>query len=183
MADKYLNLTVLNYYHNRIKSLFADKNEIPTDLSDLTNTGSDPYAQVSDLPTALSDLTNDEGFIDNTVSNLVNYYTTSNTYTKTEVDTLIGQISTISFEIVQSLPSTGQSNIIYLVPNSGSGENVYDEYIWVTPTGGTAHFEKIGSTAVDLSNYWTSTSGQNNSLIAITTAEIDEIITPSSNGE
>ena len=32
---------------------------VPEDLSDLTNTGNDPYAQQSDIPTKVSDLTND----------------------------------------------------------------------------------------------------------------------------
>ena len=40
-------------------------------------------------PTKLSDLENDEGFIGNTVDDLVNYYTKSQTYTKTEADTLL----------------------------------------------------------------------------------------------
>lgn len=150
MADKYLNKTVLNYFYNRLKVVFPLK---------------------SDVPTALSDLTNDEGFITNAVNDLVNYYLKSETYTKTEVDNLIGQISTVSFEIVQTLPQTGQSNIIYLLANSGAAPNVYDEYVWINNA-----WEKIGSTAIDLSSYWTSTEGQSNSLTAITTAEIDEIV-------
>ena len=43
----------------------------------------------SDKPTKTSDLTNDSGFIDKTVNDLTNYYTSSNTYTKTEVDAKI----------------------------------------------------------------------------------------------
>lgn len=251
MADKYLNNTGLQYYHNRIKTIFADKSEIPTDLSDLTNTGQDPYATESyvdqnggkidsisvngvaqtidanknvdlsvasmsktsssgtdtytiaegqnslaiavnttqgseavsvggqsvalagDIPTALSELTNDEGFIDNTVNNLVNYYTKSETYTQAEVDNLISQLAGLDIQVVQTLPTEDIStHTIYLVPSSSAGsQNVYDEYIYVNNA-----WEKIGTTAVDLSAYWTSTSGQNNSLIAITTAEIDTII-------
>ena len=102
---------------------------------------------------------------------MLNYYLKSETYTQAEVDNLIGQISTVSFEIVQSLPQTGQSNIIYLLANSGTTPNIYDEYVWINNA-----WEKIGSTAIDLSNYWTSTSGESNSLIAITTAEIDTIV-------
>lgn len=33
--------------------------EVPEDLSDLTNTGADPFAKESDIPTKVSDLTND----------------------------------------------------------------------------------------------------------------------------
>ena len=69
--------------------------------------------------------------------------------TKSYVDSAIGSVSTIRFSIVNELPSTGESNIIYLVPNTASSEkNVYDEYIWVNNA-----FEIIGSTAIDLSNY------------------------------
>ena len=69
--------------------------------------------------------------------------------TKSYVDSAIGSVSTIKFSIVSELPSTGESNIIYLVPNTTSSEkNVYDEYIWVNNA-----FEIIGSTAVDLTNY------------------------------
>lgn len=150
MANQFLSYAGLSYYHNRLKTVFVEP---------------------EDLPTKLSDLTNDENFIDNTVSNLVNYYVKTDTYTKTEVDTIIGQISTISFQIVQALPQTGQSNIIYLLAVTGTTQNVYDEYIWVNNA-----WEKIGSTNIDLSNYWTSTSGEANSLIAITTAEIDTIV-------
>lgn len=249
MADKYLNYTGLQYYHNRIKTEFADKDELPTKLSELTNDGdgtqgsryateeyvdqnggkidsisvngtaqtidqnknvdlavasmtksSNTYtiaqgnnsiaievdstqgseavsvggvdvALADDIPTATSDLTNDSGFITKAVNDLTNYYLKSETYTQAEVDNLIGQISTVSFEIVQSLPQTGQSNIIYLLANSGTTPNVYDEYVWINNA-----WEKIGSTAIDLSNYWTSTSGESNSLIAITTAEIDTIV-------
>ena len=77
----------------------------------------------------------------------------------------VGQITGISFEVVQTLPATGSAGVIYLVSNSGSGQNVYDEYIWVSNA-----FEKIGTTDVDLSNYWSMTN-----LTAITTAEIDTI--------
>ena len=69
--------------------------------------------------------------------------------TKSYVDSAIGSVSTIKFSIVSELPSTGESNIIYLVPNTTSSEkNVYDEYIWVNNA-----FEIIGSTAIDLTNY------------------------------
>lgn len=204
MADKYLNYTGLNYYHQRLLSLFAQKSELPTATSDLTNDGDgqSPFAtqdyvdtnggkidsisvngiaQTIDanknvdltIPTKLSDLTNDEGFIDNTVNNLVNYYTKSETYTQTEVDNLISQLAGLDIQVVQTLPTQDIStHTIYLVPKSSAGtQNAYDEYIYTNNT-----WELIGSTEVDLTNYWTSASGQNNSLIAITTSEIDTIV-------
>lgn len=57
------------------------------------------------------------------------------------------------FVSVDTLPDTGEVDKIYLVPNSGSGGNVKDEYVWVEddtlPAGG--FFELIGSTEIDLS--------------------------------
>lgn len=89
-------------------------------------------------------------FITASVDNLVNYYKKSETYTKGEVDGLINAITTINFEVVAELPVSGEANKIYLVPNAEQGEqNVKDEYIWVD-----GKWEIIGSTKVDLSNYY-----------------------------
>ena len=101
------------------------------------------------------------------MNNLTNYYTKSNTYTKTEVDNLIGAVKTIQIEVVASLPTTGASNIIYLVSNGGANPNAYDEYVWVAST---SKFEKIGTTAVDLSGYWAKTD-----LVECTNAEIEAL--------
>ncbi len=119
------------------------------------NATTNKIATMSDLPTVptkLSDLTNDTGFITNTTNNLTNYYTKTNTYTKTEVDQLIGAISTLDIQIVQTLPSTGSTSTIYLVPKTASTNDNYDEYIYVNN-----NWEHIGSTEVDLSNYYTKT--------------------------
>lgn len=117
------------------------------------------------VPTKLSELTNDEGFIDNTVSNLVNYYTKSSTYSKDEVNTLIGNLATISVQVVSSLPDTGKSNIIYLIAKSvADGEqNSYDEYLW---TG--SKFEKIGDTSINLSGYLQTTGNASNVTVDFT---------------
>lgn len=52
-------------------------------------------------------------------------------------------------EIVDALPLTGKDNVIYLVPKKGSDKDIYNEYIW-TGVG----YESIGTTAVDLTNYY-----------------------------
>lgn len=229
MADKYLNYTGLNYYHNRAKTVFADKDDfdalettvqglvneggepnvievievngtalpvanktvdiaVPTNTSDLINDGdgqsdfaTEAYVDQNGgkidtisvnntpqtitnksvnitVPTAVSDLTNDSGFQDATQVQAL-------------IDDALEDITGLDFEVVQSLPATGQHGIIYLVPKQGATGDVYDEYIWLTPSGGTAHFEQIGTTAIDLSDYWAIAD-----LVAITTAEIDTII-------
>lgn len=55
-------------------------------------------------------------------------------------------------EVVATLPASGASNTIYLVPNSGTTPNIYDEYIYVNNA-----WEKIGTTEIDLTQYYTKT--------------------------
>lgn len=85
------------------------------------------------IPTKTSDLTNDSGFT-----------------TKTYVDGEIAKVHQFEVKKVDSLPGTGESNILYLVPKSGSGQDVYNEYIW-----DGSKFELIGNTSIDLSDYYT----------------------------
>ena len=91
-------------------------------------------------------------------------------FVKAAVDTAIGSITGIDFQVVQTLPQTGTKGVIYLVPNSGTGQNIYDEYIWIA-SGLSGSFEKIGTTAVDLSGYV-----QKTEMVTITNAEIDTIV-------
>lgn len=74
----------------------------------------------------------------------------TNVYTKSEVDDIVDGIVGISFEVVASLPASGNAGTIYLVSNSGTGQNIYDEYVWLTASN---RWEKIGTTDVDLSGY------------------------------
>lgn len=89
----------------------------------------------------------------------------STAFVTTAIANAISDIQGISYEVVTSLPATGESGVIYLISNSGSAPNIYDEYIWT----GTA-FEKIGTTDVDLSGYQplmtAITNAQINSLFA-----------------
>lgn len=100
------------------------------------------------IPTKTSDLTNNSGFITKAVNDLTNYYLKSETYTKEEVQSLISAVNSVTLQKVDSLPEPGESNVIYLVPKSGSGNDIYDEYIFIDGKP-----EHIGSTQVDLSNY------------------------------
>ena len=108
-------------------------------------------------PTKVSDINNDLGFIDNTVNNLVHYYTKTNTYTKDEVNALITAQTSGGFISVNTLPTEDISvHHIYLVPSTNSGtNNIKDEYINLDGT--TSGWELIGSTQLDLSNYITFT--------------------------
>lgn len=57
---------------------------------------------------------------------------------------LIDNIKTFKFQIVESLPKTGENGIIYLVPAEPSeeGTNIYEEWIWIDTEN---RYELIGS--------------------------------------
>ena len=127
---------------------------VPTRVAQLTDASN--YALVADVPTKTSDLTNDSSF-------------QNATQVQSAIDAALADITGVDFQIVQTLPQSGEKGVIYLVPNSGSGANTYDEYIWLegSPSG---RFEKIGTTDVDLSGHWAKSE-----LTAITTAQIDAL--------
>ena len=63
------------------------------------------------------------------------------------------KIST-EYTSVEQLPTPGNSQYIYFIPNGSAGDNSYDEYVWIDSN---SNYEKIGSTVVDLSDYATKT--------------------------
>lgn len=142
-------------------SNFATVSQIPTNNNQLVNGAG--YITSADLPTKLSDLTNDTGFITNSVNNLTNYYTKSETYTKQEITQLIADIPKFEIQIVQALPQTGEPMILYLVPKVSTAPDVYDEYIWIEAS---ETFELIGTTAVDLTGYATEQWVQNQGYVS-----------------
>lgn len=114
------------------------------------------------VPTLLSQLTNDSEYLDATAVQAL-------------IKAAIAQVTQFDYEIVTTLPATGQKGIIYLVSQDGTGAP-YDEWIWVTPQGGTPYYEPLGDTTIDLTGYWTSETGQANTLEAATVAEINAIL-------
>lgn len=106
------------------KGDYALKSEIPN-ISNL--------ASKDEIPTLVSQLQND-----------LNYAT------QTEVMQAIASIPQFKLSIVSELPTTGEKMTLYLVPKEGSGDDVYNEYIWIEQT---STFEFLGTTAVDLTDY------------------------------
>ena len=86
-------------------------------------------------------------------------------FVTTAVANAIAGVTSISYQVVASLPATGENGVIYLVAHSHGTGDGYDEYIWVGSS-----FEKLGNTDIDLSGYMLKTD-----MIAITTAEIDTL--------
>lgn len=114
----------------------------------------EPSSKAVDIsvPTKVSQLTNDSGF---QTSTQVNSIVTGKGYqTQSQVQSLInsavGNITSIRYEKVTSLPATGSSGVIYLVAHSHGTQDIYDEYIWLSET---KTYEKIGNTDIDLSAY------------------------------
>lgn len=96
----------------------------------------------SEIPTNVSSLTNDAGY-----------------QTASDVASAIASIPQFEIKIVDALPATGQKMVLYLLPKTSvSGDNIYDEYIWLEST---SSFELVGSTTVDLSDYYTKTETDN----------------------
>ena len=121
-ASKIIRYDQLSYYHAKLQLFLANN-----------------YAEISDIPvvpTTVSSFTNDADYQNGTqVTNAIN--------------TAIAGITGISFEIVQTLPQTGDPGTIYLVPagQSVTGD-IYAEWIYINNT-----WEKLGTTAVDLTGY------------------------------
>ena len=119
-------------------------------------------------------------FITRTVSDLVNYYTKSETYTKQEVANLIGAIHQFHYEIYATIPATGDGSVLYLIGPTGTGSDKYEEYVWANND-----FVKIGDTSIDLSGY--STTEQMNAAINAalanytTTEALEELLAQKAN--
>ena len=150
-AAKLIKLDTLGYYDAKLKLFMANTYATPSDIPT--------------VPTTVSSFTNDSG-----------YQTASDV--STAINNAIAGISGISFEIVQTLPATGDSGTIYLVPagQSPTGD-IYAEWIYINNA-----WEKIGTTAVDLTDYtqWDATNEElevNGTAIYqfATNAEIDNL--------
>lgn len=128
----------------------------------------EPSSKAVDIavPTKTSQLTNDSGF---QTSTQVNSIVTGKGYqTQSQVQSLInsavGNITSIKYEKVSSLPAAGSNGVIYLIAHSHGAQDIYDEYIWLAES---KTFEKIGNTDIDLSGYVKSSE-----LTAISTSDL-----------
>lgn len=121
--------------------------QITTNASNITTLQS-TKADKTEIPTKTSQLTNDSGFITKNVDDLANYYKKSETYNKTEID---GKVSSVykykgTVATYEDLPSTDLTiGDVYNVEEDGSN------YAW---TGST--WDKLGGD-IDLSEYYTKT--------------------------
>lgn len=136
------------------------KTQARTNIGAGTSNFDGDYTTLTNRPTKLSQFDNDEEFVTKAVNDLTNYYNKTDSYSKSEIDTIINNTKNGRFVVVDSLPTEDiQTNVIYLVPSSSSATgNVKDEYINLDGT--TNGWEIIGSTAIDLSDYLKSTDAE-----------------------
>lgn len=109
---------------------------------------------------AITAMTNSLGtLINETRSNLNNYYTKSQTYSQAEIDALLDAARNGLFVPVAELPEPSADCIgkIYLIDATTAQESNYkDEYIcFYNQDTEEYSWEKIGSTTVNLDNYYT----------------------------
>lgn len=119
------------------------------------------------VPTKISQLTNDSEY--QSATSVESIITAKGYQTQSQVQSLInsavGNITSIKYEKVNSLPTTGSNGVIYLVAHSHGTQDIYDEYIWLAET---KTYEKIGNTDIDLSAYV-----KKSELTAITTNDLN----------
>ncbi len=144
------------------------------------------YAKKSEIPTKVSQLSNDSGYIkseelesripiigiqkngksilpSNRIVNItLDEYAKSEDVTK-EIATAVAGIKQFEAKVVDTLPTTGENGILYLVSNSSSSGNAFNEYLWV----GTK-YELLGPKEISLDGYI-----KESQITDITTAEID----------
>lgn len=146
------------------------------------------------IPTKTSDLTNDSNFLTShqdisgkanlnsptftgtpqaptasTGTNTTQIATTA--FVTTAVNNAISGITGLSFNTDYSSYAalsavTGSAGVIYLIPNTGTSPNSYDEYFW-----NGSGYEKFGTTDVDLSGYV-----QTSALEQLTSSEIETLL-------
>lgn len=91
---------------------------------------------------------------------------------------IVSELANAGFDVqvVQELPATGDAHTLYFVPSADpQTQNIYDEYLYTNN-----EWEQVGSTAVDLSDYYTKTQvdtllDDKAEIVEITQAEYDAL--------
>lgn len=159
MENKYLNLTGAVYIISKIKTLLGDK-------SDKGHTHSKEEIGLGNVENKSSQTIRGELTSDNVIKALG--------YTPPKEDTTYAVMkgATASAAGTSGLvpaPAAGdqgkylRGDGTYGIANSGSGQNVYDEYLWINNK-----YEKLGTREIDLSSYI-----KQSDMVAITNSEID----------
>lgn len=118
--------------------------------------------------------------IENSVSantstiNILNSDSTVDGSVDNKIKNALSDITKLQFNVVEELPTTGESEVIYFVLNStiSEGKNYYDEYAWINDK-----FELLGQAIanVDLSDYYT--KAETEALIPVIDEELSSTST------
>ena len=201
--DEYLDYTGLQYYHGRAELVFAAKDELPANTSDLTNDGDDgtsPFAtedyvdtnagkidsiSVNGTPQTIDANKNVDLDVPVDLSDLTN--TGNDPYAQmSDVSAaVVGALKPKGSVAFASLPALTAANVntLYNVTDSFTTTSDFVEGSGKTFPGGTevgiindgtdavpVYKYSVYSGFVDLSDYWAKTE-----LVAITTAQIDAL--------
>ena len=104
---------------------------------------------------------------DNTIS-------TTTTWSSSKI---VSELANAGFDVqvVQELPATGEAHTLYFVPSADpKTQNIYDEYLYANNA-----WEQVGSTAVDMSDYYTKAEVDTSftKLSVLTQAQYDALTT------
>ncbi len=159
--------------------------QVPTAVTDLSDASN--YALVANLGTAAaanteSTLTNGsnlptgaavKSFVEGkgyqTATDVNSILTTGQYATQSYVTTAIGNANHLQSSLVTTLPASGNTNMLYLVPDDG-GKNNKDMYIWDATN---SQFVLVGNTEVDLTGYATESQ-----FSVASTAQIQALFSP-----
>ena len=140
--EHFLNAARTGELWAAIKTALAGK----ADLSAL-DSYTTPDAVATAITSALANYATNAGVQTAIATALANYMTESEV--NDAIAAAVVEATGIRFQSAESLPEAGEGNVIYLVPNGQSGNNVRDEYMWLD-----GKWELLGSTAADLTGYW-----------------------------
>ena len=185
--NKYLDLTGLTTYDEKLKEKMAsDDASILQQSKSYADSLGVNYDAAGTAETKVQELAN--GQVTTNKNNItalqsgkadkattLSGYGINDAYTKAQTDsaisTAVANADHLKREIVESLPEVdgADEHTIYMVAKaSGSGEQKYDEYMLINGA-----FEKVGDSAVDLTNYATKTEVSTAKSEAISTASSD----------
>ena len=165
------NNTFLGYTQDKISSHNTDQlshQDLRSLVESVEGITQQNTEDIENIQSSISSLTvqvnSNSNLINQTKTNLENnYYTKVQTYTKDEVNSLLGTAAGFQFVVVDELPVQGDPTKIYLVPvqqvtplsdneEQVEVEDYYDEYIYLSSE---ARYECIGSTRINIDNYVT----------------------------
>ena len=143
LLSRHGGVLTIAYVSNLTERILFDANLLNNVITLANSTQSaleSTQALVNTINTELENLKNTSA----TKEELGNYYT------KTEINELF-ITKRFHYEIVETLPTVGESNVLYLVlKEKTTTGNVYTEYIWLEKD---KRYEEIGDTGVDLTGY------------------------------